>query len=159
MDGKRAILVLEVKDTCPQKGTIHSGDELVGVQGEPPLTPRTTDEFKKCTTELARKPRPLVLVFRREVSETPFDEPDDSSPRSAPRGATPLPMTWVVRGRVDSRRVRSRRGSASMASSRDHATAGALLRRGPSFTCRGRARAAERDVRAAAIIVNFMSGS
>ena len=78
MDGKRAILVLEVKDTCPQKGTIHSGDELVGVQNEPPLTPRTTDEFKKCTTELARKPRPLVLVFRREVSETPFDEPDDS---------------------------------------------------------------------------------
>ena len=78
VDGKRAILVLEVKDTCPQKGTIQSGDELVGVQGEPPLTPRTTDEFKKCTTELARKPRPLVLVFRREVSETPFDEPDDS---------------------------------------------------------------------------------
>mmetsp|Transcript_21017 Transcript_21017/g.54778 ORF Transcript_21017/g.54778 Transcript_21017/m.54778 type:complete len:1678 (-) Transcript_21017:42-5075(-) len=78
VDGKRAILVLEVKDTCPQKGTIQSGDELVGVQNEPPLTPRTTDEFKKCTTELARKPRPLVLVFRREVSETPFDEPDDS---------------------------------------------------------------------------------
>jgi len=78
VDGKRAILVLEVKDTCPQKGTIQSGDELVGVQNEPPLTPRTTDEFKKCTTELARKSRPLVLVFRREVSETPFDEPDDS---------------------------------------------------------------------------------
>ena len=149
VDGKRAILVLEVKDTCPQKGTIHPGDELVGVQGEPPLTPRTTDEFKKCTTELARKPRPLVLVFRREVSETPFDEPDDSPKvRAAAWKSSP----WVVSRRA-SERTRSRRWRLH-----DHNT-GALLRRGPSFAHRGRARAAQRDVRAASYVVNFMSGA
>ena len=154
VDGKRAILVLEVKDTCPQKGTIHSGDELVGVQGEPPLTPRTTDEFKKCTTELARKPRPLVLVFRREVSETPFDEPDDS-PKVRDAASVFRCRGWSIHSCRVSESTRSRRWRRH-----DHTfNTGALLRRGPSFTCRGRARAAERDLRAAAVIVNFMFGS
>ena len=66
-------------------------------------------------------------------------------------------MTWVVfvaareraRGRVDGVFMITAATSA----------AGALLRRGPSFTCRGRARAAQRDVRAAAVLINAVLGS
>lgn len=84
-EGRRPIAVLAVKDTCPCKDAIRSGDELVGVLNEPPLLPQTTDAFKACTTELARKPRPLVLVFRREAVLEPSEE---ASPSPRSRAAT-----------------------------------------------------------------------